>query len=202
MADRYRCVLFFGAPGVGKGTQGGRLGEGNGFVHLATGDIFRSLDEDSESGKQFLHYSSRGELVPDDLTVRLWKQHVERMIKDRKYDPASHILLLDGIPRSVAQSEMLEEYIEPLRILHLVATDLDKMVERMKDRAEKQGRHDDADEDVIRRRFQVYDDQTTPVLDHYDTAIIHRIDAMGTIDEVADLVREAVRDVHAPTPRQ
>ncbi|MDY7107425.1 MAG: nucleoside monophosphate kinase, partial [Planctomycetota bacterium] len=99
MADPYKCVLLFGAPGTGKGTQGKMLGENDGFIHLATGDIFRSLDKESELGQKFLYYSSRGELVPDDLTIRLWQDHVRGLIDAGTYDPTRDILLLDGMPR-------------------------------------------------------------------------------------------------------
>jgi adenylate kinase len=196
MPERYRCGLLFGAPGVGKGTQGQRLGERDGFVHLATGDIFRSLDKTSPMGKKFVEYSSRGELVPDDLTIDLWKAHVAGLIERGDYVPDRDLLMLDGMPRSLAQAEILEDVIEPLVIVHLVAKDLDEMVRRMKLRAEKEGRHDDADEGVIRRRFEVYEAETAPVLGHYDAGLVVEIDGMGTIDEVADRVCSAVTPVY------
>jgi adenylate kinase len=185
----YNCVLLFGAPGVGKGTQGKRLGELEGYLHLATGDIFRSLDRESEFGKQFVHYSSRGELVPDDLTIQLWQDHVQGLVDGGEYDPQRDTLLLDGMPRSVNQANMLDGLIEPKAVLHLVARDIDEMVQRMKKRAETEGRHDDADENVIRNRFDVYARETAPVLEHYDSALVHEIDAMGTIDEVFERAR-------------
>jgi adenylate kinase len=195
MARRYRCVLLFGAPGVGKGTQGKRLGEADGFHHLATGDIFRALDKESDRGKEFLRYSTRGELVPDALTIEIWQEYVEDLARRGVYDPEACILLLDGIPRSLEQARILDDHIEPLRILHLTAPDLDAMVERMKARAEKEGRPDDADEEVIRRRFDVYRNETSPVLGHYDDGLVCDIDAMGTIDEVTERVRAAVADL-------
>jgi len=196
MADRYKCVLLFGAPGTGKGTQGKLLGERDGFVHVATGDIFRSLDKSSEMGRKFLHYSSRGELVPDDLTIELWKDFVAGLAKAGTYDPARDLLLLDGMPRSVAQAEMLDGVIEPLAIIHFTVDDIDAMVQRMKLRAEKEGRHDDADENVIRNRFDVYRNETAPVLDHYDKGLAIDIDAMGTIEDVHERVKAAIEPVH------
>lgn len=189
---RYRCGLLFGAPGVGKGTQGELLGAEEGFVHLATGDIFRSLDRESDPGKKFLEYSSRGELVPDDLTIELWRGHVRDMIAGGAYDPQNDLLILDGMPRSVNQARMLDDLIDPIIIIHLVAPDLDEMVHRMRLRAEKQGRHDDADESVIRRRFEVYEAETAPVLHHYDESIIAAVDGLGTIDEVHERIRDAM----------
>lgn len=192
MADRYKCILLFGAPGTGKGTQGKLLGEMDGYVHLATGDIFRSLDKESELGKKFVYYSSRGELVPDDLTIELWQDYVKGMISRGDYDPAGDILLLDGMPRSVPQAEMLDNLLNPLAIIHLTVPDITEMVKRMKLRAEKEGRHDDADENVIRNRFDVYDRETAPVLGHFDRSLVKDIDALGTIEEVFDRTRTAV----------
>jgi adenylate kinase len=194
MADRYRCVLLFGAPGTGKGTQGKRLGDAGGYVHLATGDIFRSLDRESELGKQFVHYSTRGELVPDDLTIELWKDYVGKMIADGKYDPAKDLLLLDGMPRSVPQAEKLRDLIDPKIVLHLITDDIDSMVTRMKLRAEKENRSDDADENVIRNRFEVYRNETEPVLGCYAKDLIQDIDPLGTIDEVTERCRQALAD--------
>jgi adenylate kinase len=154
--------------------------------------MFRSLDKTSELGQRVGQYSSRGELVPDELTVELWQSYVQGLIDDGRYDPASHVLCLDGIPRSAVQAEMLDEHIEPLVILHLTAPSADEMVRRMKLRAEKEGRADDSDECVIRRRFEVYQRETAPVLEHYDPELVRRVDALGTIDEVFDRIQQAL----------
>jgi adenylate kinase len=164
---------------VGKGTQGKLVGQVPGFFHLATGDMFRGLDKESELGREFLSFSTRGELVPDALTVKLWQQHVQGLCDSGAYDPACDILLLDGIPRSVAQAQALDDKITPLAIIHLVCPDIDEMVQRMKGRAEKENRPDDADESVIRRRFEVYEQETAPVLGHYDVSLVHDVTAVG-----------------------
>jgi len=192
MSSRYPSILLFGPPGVGKGTQGQILGSIPGFFHLATGDMFRSLDKESEIGMEFTRYSSQGLLVPDFLTVRLWQQHVEQLIARELYNPEVDLLLLDGIPRSVPQAESMKEYIDPCMIVHLMCEDLSKMVRRMQKRATEQGRPDDADESVIRKRFEVYSEQTAPVLACYDDSIISNIDALGTQAEVLLRVLSAV----------
>ena len=180
MADRYRTVLLFGAPGVGKGTQGALLGQLPGFHHFATGDMFRSLDPDSDLGREFHSYSSRGELVPNELTIRLWQENISARTVLGLYRPARDLLVLDGIPRCLAQASAMSERLDVLGIVHLAAPDIDAMVERMKGRALKQGRRDDADESVIRHRFEVYDEETAPVLGYYDPALINDVDAMGS----------------------
>jgi adenylate kinase len=184
MADRYNAVLLFGAPGVGKGTQGKLLGCIPGMRHLATGDIFRSLDRQSELGKKFMEYSTRGELVPDDLTIQVWQQYVRGLIQTGKYFPDYDLLILDGIPRSLAQAKALDKYISVLRIVHLGCPNIDEMVKRMRLRAQRESRLDDVDEAVIRRRFEVYDQETRPVLSQYDPKLICEVQALGTPAEV------------------
>ena len=192
MATRYPSILLFGPPGVGKGTQGQILGSVPGFFHLATGDMFRSLDKESEIGMEFTRYSSQGLLVPDSLTVRLWRQHVEQLIRRELYDPSTDVLLLDGIPRSKPQAEAMQDHIDPFMVIHLVCENLDEMVGRMKKRASEQGRPDDANESVIRKRFEVFEEQTAPVLACYDESIVANIDALGTPAEVLQRVLNAV----------
>lgn len=184
MADRYQTVLLLGMPGSGKGTQGKMLGSIPGFHHLACGDVFRSLDKESELGQTFLYYSSRGELVPDDVTVQMWAENTQARTVLAIYQPKRDLLLLDGIPRNVPQAQMMDEHIEVHKIVHLVAKDLDAMVERMRKRAEREKRHDDAKEEVIRNRFKVYEEETAPVLAHYDNDLIVEVDAMGSPAEV------------------
>lgn len=199
MADLYRSILLFGPPGVGKGTQGAILGSVPGFFHLATGDMFRSLDGESELGMEFLEYSTKGLLVPDDLTIRLWQQHVAELATRGLYHQQEDLLLLDGIPRSVAQAEAIADHIEVVQVIHLDCNDLDEMVRRMQKRAGEQGRSDDADESVIRTRFEVYEQETAPVLATYDSSLVASIDAVGTPAEV--LLRILGALVPVATPR-
>ena len=197
MAGNYRSVLLFGAPGVGKGTQGKLLGQVPGFFHMASGDIFRSLDKQSELGKKFHHYSSQGLLVPDDVTIEVWEDYVRRRVGDETYRPDFDLLVLDGIPRNVAQCKAIEAHVEVLRVVHLEAPDIDDMVKRLKKRALKEGRIDDADESVIRRRFEVYHEETAPVLGYYDAKLLSAISAVGSPAEVLMHVLEAIVPVYA-----
>ena len=105
MASKYRAILLFGAPGSGKGTQGKVIGAIPGFLHSSTGDIFRALDKTSEMGKVFLQYSTKGELVPDEFTINLWKQHMAKLVETKKFDPASSFVVMDGVPRNAKQAD-------------------------------------------------------------------------------------------------
>lgn len=192
MSDRYKTILLFGAPGAGKGTQGKILGKVPGFYHLACGDVFRSLDVTSDLGKDFLKYSSKGELVPDNLTIEMWRKNMHAQTVLSLYKPSSDLLILDGIPRNLNQAIAMDEHLDVLLVIHLVCKDLDEMVHRMKRRALKENRLDDADESVIRHRFEVYDNETKPVLEHYDPGIIREINALGSPAEVLQHVLEVL----------
>ena len=108
---KYHTVLIFGAPGSGKGTQGKILGQVPGYYHFACGDVFRSLDLKSDLGKVFMEFSSKGELVPDEFTVRLWKNAIEGALHSKRFDIAHDTMVLDGIPRNIHQAKMMADQI-------------------------------------------------------------------------------------------
>ena len=180
MASRYQTILLFGAPGAGKGTQGKILGSIPGFFHVSCGDIFRSMDMNSKIGKIFREYSSRGELVPDDVTVQMWATNIHAQTVLSIFKPDVDILILDGIPRNPAQAVLMKKHIKVLQVIHLVCPDKDRMIERLQRRALKENRADDAKVEVIRRRWEVYERETFPVLECYDKKIIADVDAMGS----------------------
>lgn len=194
--DRYNALLLFGAPGVGKGTQGKLLGQIPGMRHLATGDMFRAMDRQSDLGRKIGGYMSRGELVPDELTVELWQQYVQGWIREQKFIPARDLLVLDGIPRSRRQAELIAPHVNVLRIIHLACPKIDDMVNRMKRRALKENRPDDADEAVIRRRFDVYAAETRPVLAYYGADVISEVNAIGSPAEVLLNVLQTVVPIY------
>lgn len=177
---RYKATLLFGAPGVGKGTQGKILGQVPGFFHLSCGDVFRAIDIGSDEGQEIYRYLSKGDLVPDALTYRIWRKALEAHIALSSFKPREDLLVLDGIPRNVHQAEMIEEIIDVRKIVHFVCQDEQKMIDRMKRRAIRENRVDDANENVIRHRFRVYETETTAVLDYYPADLIARVDALGS----------------------
>ena len=190
MSDRYQAVLLFGMPGAGKGTQGELLSRIPGFFHMSTGDMFRTLDRHSEIGKTFGEYSSRGELVPDELTVEMWRQYVNAQTVLSLYKPRTDLLVLDGIPRTVEQTKLMKEQIDVRGIIHLVASNPEEMVSRLQKRAIEQKRVDDAKIDVIRNRLNIYLRETRPVLDQFDASLVHEINAIGSPAQVlGDILR-------------
>jgi adenylate kinase len=197
MAEQYKTVLFFGAPGAGKGTQGELIGSVPGFFHMSTGDMFRSLDRNSEAGKKFESYSSKGELVPDEVTIELWQDYMNQRIADGSYDPNTMLLILDGLPRTVNQAKVIAPLIDVLAVVHLNAKDKEAMVARLRERAIKQNRADDAKEDVVRNRLDIYERETRPVLDVYDDALVHDVDAINTMAMVMSEVLSVIAPIHA-----
>lgn len=179
-SKRFHSVLLFGAPGVGKGTQGRILGQIPGFFHLSCGDVFRSLDIGSPEGKEIYKYSSQGMLVPDETTIRVWKRHLDALTVLSHYKPHEDLLILDGIPRNRRQAELVEAHIEVLKIVHLKCSDSEAMIHRIRRRAIRENRVDDAHEEIIRKRFQVYEAETKPVLDYYPKKLVAEVDAIGS----------------------
>lgn len=177
---KYRALVLFGAPGSGKGTQGKILGAIPTMFHFSSGDAFRSLDPNSELGKTFKEYSTKGQLVPDELTIALCVDHINKVAKSGKFNIETDTLVLDGIPRSVNQAKALAETVEVKGVLNLECSTYEPLVQRMKKRALIEGRKDDADEKIIRERFATYDRQTKPLLDFYGPKLVHTIDALQT----------------------
>jgi adenylate kinase len=199
---KYKCVLLFGAPGSGKGTQGSILASIPGFYHSSTGDIFRSLDFDSEMGRLFWDYSSRGELVPDEFTIKLWKNYMKGMELTNQFRPENQILVLDGIPRDVKQAKLLDDTIDVAKVIYLVCTDMSKMVERLRRRALKENRIDDANDKVIQNRIEVYERNTKPVLDCYPKDKIVRVDATMSMLKVLNGIIDVLLPIKDQMDRQ
>lgn len=174
---RVRAFLLFGSPGSGKGTQGHILGQIPGFFHLACGEVFRNLDLKSEVGRAFLEYSSRGELVPNDVTLKQWRKHLRTMIELGRFKPEIDHLVLDGIPRNVEQARLMQDDIAVKKVFHLICPNEEELVRRMQRRALKENRFDDANEQVIRRRLETYRRETQPVLDFFGPDLVIEVDA-------------------------
>src|SRR4051812_31930058 len=174
---KYRTILLFGAPGAGKGTQGKILGTIPNFFHCACGEVFRSLKPDSAVGEVFLEYSSRGELVPDQPTVDLWRDFINNSTHNGRFHPDNDTLVLDGIPRNAHQAEMLKNTLDVVSIFYLRCKKEDNLVDRLQRRALKENRLDDANMDVIRNRLKTYERESKPVLDYYGRKVVHVINA-------------------------
>ena len=193
--SKYQTYVIFGAPGSGKGTQGRALGTVPGYFHCACGDVFRALDLRTSLGQKFLEFSSRGELVPDEITVQLWKIRIDQSVESHAFHPDHDFLVLDGIPRNVHQAQMLDDTVRVRRIFHLSCPDRAKLVERLKRRALRDNRFDDANEEVIRHRLETYDHESRPLLAYYGEDRIVHVDAtQSPVDVLGKIVQVLVED--------
>ncbi|HLB34664.1 MAG: adenylate kinase [Verrucomicrobia bacterium RIFCSPHIGHO2_12_FULL_41_10] len=194
---RYKTLLIFGAPGSGKGTQGRTLGTIPGFHHCACGDVFRGLDLQSKLGREFLKYSSKGKLVPDEITVELWVQWIEFTVESGQIRPQRDFLVLDGIPRNVGQAKLMKEYIDVKHIFHLSCPDREKLVMRLKSRALKENRLDDANEEIIRSRLITYDEESKPMLNYYGDSVRCDIDAtLPPVEVLSHIINGVLLKAH------
>lgn len=183
-------LLIIGPPGAGKGTQAVRLSEHYGIPAISTGDIFRrNVAEQTDLGKQAKVFLDSGEYVPDSLTNAL--------VRDRLAQPdAADGFLLDGYPRTTEQVAELDRMLEAagtrLDAVVLLTVDPALVVERLLKRAAEQGRSDDT-EDVIRHRIQVYEAQTSPLVDIYRSRdLLLSVDGAGEVDEVSERIFAAL----------
>ncbi|HSJ71444.1 MAG TPA: adenylate kinase [Acidimicrobiia bacterium] len=172
-----RRILFIGPPGAGKGTQAAMLARALKVPHVSTGAMLRdAVAAGTDLGKQVASVMAAGDLVSDDLVVAI--------VDDRlSADDARCGYLLDGFPRNVAQARALNDaVVNAIGTVILLEADTDELVARLVKRAQEEGRSDD-NEETIRRRLEVYEHETAPLVDHYGDAVI-RIDGVGSIDEV------------------
>ncbi len=183
-------LLMIGPPGAGKGTQAALLAQAFSIPAISTGDIFRyNVKNETELGKQAKAFMDRGEYVPDSLTNEL--------VRDRlSHDDAKQGFLLDGYPRTVDQvhelDAILTESKTALDVVVQLTADNDELVRRLAKRAEIEGRADDTPE-VIRRRLEVYDSQTAPLIDIYAArGLVAMIDGLGEIRDVTERIIEAL----------
>jgi adenylate kinase len=179
-----------GPPGAGKGTQARFIAEHFKIPAISTGDIFRAnVSEGTELGLEAKRYMDAGDYVPDEVTNLMVRNRIDE-------SDAANGFLLDGYPRTLAQVEELDGMIgftgHRLDAVVCLTADQDEIVSRLLQRAQVEGRADDT-EDVIRRRQELYLEQTEPLIEVYaDRGIVVEIDGMGEVSEVTDRVFEAL----------
>ena len=206
MADRYRTLLFMGLPGTGKSTQGRVIGRLPTFVYVDAGEVFRGLDAAAERDREVLGYLQRGELVPDELAISIWIDHLQRLMQEGGFTPGPQTLIAGGMPRTLEQARRLADRLDVVRLFMLDCDDEAILVERLRRRADQEGRSDDENEAIVRARIDRHRQQLQPVLEHYPAERIARIDSGGSMVEVLqqivhDLVTLSRAGELGPTPR-
>ena len=186
-----RNLILFGPPGAGKGTQSTFLVEHYQLVHLSTGDIFRAnIKGDTELGQLAKSYMDQGQLVPDEVTIRMLESEVNK-------HPQAMGFIFDGFPRTTAQAQALDVFLESKgqSIASMCALEVpeSELKTRLLARAETSGRPDDANPEVIQKRIDVYHHETAPVAEHYRAAGKYQgIDGVGSIEDITQRLTEAI----------
>lgn len=187
-------LILFGPPGSGKGTQAKNLAETFQFLHISTGDLFRyEIQNETPLGVEAQSYISRGVLVPDSITIGMLKNKVEA-------HPEAKGLILDGFPRTIPQAEALDEFLasKDQIITALIALDVDdeEIVKRILERSKTSGRADDANEQIIRNRIGVYNEETAPVFQYYESkSRSHTVNGIGDIEMINKRLTVLIEDL-------
>lgn len=188
-------IVLFGPPGAGKGTQSARLVEKYKLIHLSTGDIFRfNMKNDTELGKLAKSYIDKGELVPDEVTINMLQAEAD------KYPDAAGFIF-DGFPRTTAQAKALDAFLEgkntAITLMLALEVPEEELIKRLLLRGQESGRSDDTDENIIRNRIKVYNEQTAIAAGYYNNqGKYHAVDGVGSIDEIFERLCHVI-DAHS-----
>jgi len=184
-------LILFGPPGSGKGTQSDKLVEKYKLVHLSTGNLLRTeIAEKTPLGMEAKQFIDKGKLVPDEVVIGMVDSFFD------KY-PDANGFLFDGFPRTSAQAIALDKLLslKKTEISSVLSLEVDEeeLVKRLLNRGKTSGRSDDTDESVIRKRFDVYLKETSPVADHYKKAGKFKvIEGVGTVDDIFERLSAAI----------
>jgi len=184
-------IVLFGPPGAGKGTQSVMLQENYQLKHISTGDLFRfHLSQNTDLGKLAASYSSKGQLVPDEVTINMLKEEIQ------KY-PDAKGFIFDGFPRTTPQAEALDNLLTSMdtgvSVMLALEVPEEELKQRLQERAKTSGRADDADPVVIQNRIDTYNRETKPVKDFYAAqSKLQEIDGLGSIESITDRLFKAI----------
>ena len=192
LKDTYMInLVLFGKPGAGKGTQAGYLKEKYNLKHISTGDVFRyNMKNDTELGKLAKSYIDRGDLVPDEVTISMLQDEVDK-------NPEAAGFIFDGFPRTAAQAEALDNFLESkdMQVNATIALEADDdiLVARLLERGKESGRSDDQDESKIRNRFDEYNLKTAPLKEYYmNQNKFHSVNGIGNIKEITQRLAKVI----------
>jgi adenylate kinase len=186
-------IILFGPPGSGKGTQSERIVEKYGLIHLSTGNLLRhEIAEKTPLGLEAKNLMDKGQLVPDEVVIGMIDTCLEKHADSKGF-------LFDGFPRTVAQAEALDKLLalRKTSICKVLALDVseEELVKRLIKRGETSGRSDDTDENIIRRRYTVYKNDTEPVAEYYkEQDKLERIKGEGSVDEIFSALSKCINE--------
>ncbi len=184
-------LVLFGKPGAGKGTQATFLKEKYNLKHISTGDVFRyNIKNGTELGTLAKSYIDKGDLVPDEVTIKMLEEEVEK-------NPEASGFIFDGFPRTTAQANALDIFLESkdMKINATIALEANDevLILRLLERGKVSGRPDDQDETKIRNRFDEYNEKTAPLKDYYeDMGKFHSVNGIGSIEEITERLKKVI----------
>lgn len=187
-------IVLFGKPGAGKGTQAEFLKGKYNLTHLSTGDIFRfNIKNETALGKLAQSYMDKGDLVPDEVTIKMLQDTVEK-------NPDTRGFLFDGFPRTLAQAKALDAFLttKNWEVTATIALEADDeiLIQRLLERGKTSGRVDDQDEDKIRNRYQEYNEKTAPLMEYYQAQNkFHPVNGIGSIAEITERLSEVIQNL-------
>lgn len=184
-------LVLFGKPGAGKGTQAAFLRDTYNLKHISTGDVFRyNIKNDTPLGQLAKSYMDKGDLVPDEVTIKMLQDEVEK-------NPEASGFIFDGFPRTTAQADALDDFLatKDMKINATIALEANDevLIQRLLERGKVSGRPDDQDEDKIRNRFEEYNEKTAPLKEYYEAKKkFHSVNGIGAIADITERLKAVI----------